>query len=290
MITATCTCGTRLEIPAQSLESQPRCPTCGACISIGGSIDAAAPVGDLAPLDRLQQLLGDGSERSGATPVPPVRPVQPVVPVGYAPERVTSTAARRYGVLPAIRGPVHGFGPDVISAFAYPAASSGNCINLATATFLAVVGVLAGQVDPVLDAWLARVADGGMPAMYGIWLLGHGIQFAVFGWLASLYMNVVIETASGGDDLPSATAKHGIMHNIVAPALIFGGALTFALAPALGYIGLVASDVLASSTLFLLLMVVYWFSVNWTIAVRGWLREGDRLRRTSLDLSLWCRS
>jgi len=35
---------------------------------------------------------------------------------------------------------------------------------------------------------------------------------------------------------------------------------------------------------------VYWFSVNWTIAVRGWLREGDRLRRTSLDLSLWCRS
>ena len=83
--------------------------------------------------------------------------------------------------------------------------------------------------------------------LYGVlWLLGFGRfmgmagtllmllgRFFVFGWLCSFWMNIIRETASGEDEIPTFKWEGGAWEDIAVPFLEFVGSLLAVMAPAI---------------------------------------------------------
>lgn len=109
----------------------------------------------------------------------------------------------------AIQPVKRGFWADMALAFIYPFASVTNAVNTLV---ILVVNVVAG-----------------------FFCLG----FVVHLWMASVYMNVVGDTAAGSDDFNGPTIEGGLFDAIVVPFFRFLGAFALALSPNILYTGMI---------------------------------------------------
>ena len=72
-----------------------------------------------------------------------------------------------------------------------------------------------------------------MPLGFGpMWVLVIGAWVLILGYLCSFYLNTILETAGGEDDLPSLRVDN-IVDDLLWPLLHFAGSWLFALAPAI---------------------------------------------------------
>src|SRR5262249_12820040 len=52
-------------------------------------------------------------------------------------------------------------------------------------------------------------------------MFGFAGRICIFGWLAAFYMNIVVETCAGNDDMPGITMEDGFFGDIVQPSIRF---------------------------------------------------------------------
>lgn len=139
---------------------------------------------------------------------------QPAAGVGYARDRLTRTIPGRTSkVTEVVQGPTRGFWSDAFYCFVYPFGSAGNGITFAIVAVVSLISIPLGYAG----------------------CLGAIGQLIIFGWLCSLYLSVVQETAVGSNDLPGIKMEEGFIDDIIKPALKFIGAFAVALFPAVIY-------------------------------------------------------
>jgi len=113
--------------------------------------------------------------------------------------------------------------------------------------------VAKGVVPPARGFWGDAILSfivpfrGSGPFLFGLlvlmhifhWLLGFGGAFGfagrviITGWLCGYYLNVVLETCAGQDELPSFTITEGVWDDILRPTFLFLGGTVVALLPML---------------------------------------------------------
>jgi hypothetical protein len=110
----------------------------------------------------------------------------------------------------AVSGPTRGFWEDAARSFVL-SGKAGNLIPLAFAAALQMVTVL------------LRYAT----------CIGLVVDFVIFGWLAAFYMNIIRETASGEDDIPTMRWESGLWDDVLAPLVTFIASLAAVMSPAI---------------------------------------------------------
>src|SRR5205814_2395851 len=78
----------------------------------------------------------------------------------------------------------------------------------------------------------------GMLGILGIGILCGSLfcRFIVFGWIRSMYLTVVVDTAAGSEDLPSIRIEDGLWEDVFKPAFRYIGAYACALLPTALYL------------------------------------------------------
>src|SRR5262249_14408248 len=141
---------------------------------------------------------------------------KPVIAVGmtYAsdPRMAKRTSSKKY-VDDAIQGPRRGFWMDVLYAMIYPVTKIGNVINLGVLLLV----VTFAQYIPFMSCFMTL------------------LRFSVYGWTASVFMNIVSHTAAGDDDLPLGNMSGGWWEETLKPGLMFLGTFALAMLPLITY-------------------------------------------------------
>lgn len=137
----------------------------------------------------------------------------------------------------AIQEPTRGYWGDAFLSFVFPVSSANNA---ATCAFIMIVSGL---------TVFLRFAP-------CIGIIGI---FIIYGWLASLYFSVILETAAGSNDLPGLKVEEGFFHDILRPMFKYIGAFAVVFAP---------TAILATS--------VFMGSVpqSWAVMIPIWLIAG----------------
>lgn len=230
-----CKCGKRLRLTDKVAGKKIACPHCRRPFRIPAERFRAAakpgapgarpaareptpqPValdGEPTGFDLLNDLSADAASAPADEP-PRVVEIQTEVQLDYAggDEAVTGPRAD----MDAIQPPKRSFWGDLAYAFVYPFGSLGNAFNT---VMILVFNVIA--------------------------------QFICFGfvielWMASVYMNIVSDAASGSDDFKGASIEGGLLDAILFPFLRFIGSFALAMLPSIVYSMLVFANVLAPS-------------------------------------------
>lgn len=176
-----------------------------------------------AAADGFELKLADDDPPSGPSParVESQGQTDDTTGVEYARDPLARPGPRGSGK-DVIQGPARGFWTDAFQSFVYPFRTGANVI-----TFIMIC---------VASALRIPLSMLGCYALIPI--------FIIFGWIASLYLSVVQETASGSDDLPGIKMEDGFIDDIVKPALKYLGAFAVSMGPALAYVILMAANVL----------------------------------------------
>lgn len=175
--------------------------------------------------------------------VPSVVVVETDVHLDYAAGEDAGQTALHTAERDPIRPPEHGYWADALSAFIYPAWSVGNAANFA------FIAIFIGLAIPI-----------GLIPLFGPFL-GLIWQVFLFGWLASVYLSVVQDTASGSRDMPGIRMADGFFEDIAKPAFKFIGSFAVAFFPAIVYGLLIAFGVSLPGALLpvpLVLGVFFW--------------------------------
>lgn len=138
--------------------------------------------------------------------------------------------ARDGSLRPATRGsgrdviqtPTRTFWADAFHSFVYPFASVNNCVTFAVICIVSLVRI---------------------PLNYAGILGLMGMLF-IYGWFCSLYLSIVQDTAVASEDLPGIKMEDGPIDDIIKPMLKYLGAYASALAPAVAYTILLATNLL----------------------------------------------
>lgn len=285
-----CACGARLKAPDHPKGGRAKCPKCGQPVVIPPAatkrqVGAAAPsaavstqrptpsaaAGEVpAPLEMLEKLmsastaergspaakgdarsasrsaaasadnpesiellydLADGEAVAAEAPRKAVQPVQQPRTAGYArDEYIAATAKPRGALVDATSAPRRTFWLDAAYAYVYPFATLGNAI---TAAILLTIGVV---------RFFVSFAPG----------FGFFGFIIIYGWMASVYLRIVSETAAGNDDLPGIEMSGSWLEDIIYPALTFVVTFILAMLPNIAYYLLVFFDVLEPNSIILL--------------------------------------
>lgn len=132
--------------------------------------------------------------------------------LGYARERQAISSSTE---------PQRSYWSEILRSFAYPFWSANNLISLA---MIAVVAALQEALSSMGVIGLSRII--------------------LAGWLASVYLRVVQNSAMGLADLPGLKMEDGWLDDIFKPALKYAGAYFFAMCPVAAYVILVSSHIL----------------------------------------------
>lgn len=255
-----CKCGTILKVPSAMADKKVTCPGCEKFFVIPASrfsttpkqvkpAPAAAPPvpnvipasldDELSSLSLVEQTASStdvlyGLAGESASSNPRIEAPLPAVQI----ERVSAASTLQYAgdprkpgpgklVSSAIEGPRRSFWMDLLYAFVFPCGTAGNAIG--TIVLVAV-----------------NVAT----------------QFFCFGaligiYMASVYMNVVSDTASGSDDLKAAPLEGGIYDGLIKPFLNFLASFLFAMAPGIICTILMLMKILPQNTVLLLIWMVF---------------------------------
>lgn len=165
----------------------------------------------------------------------------PAADVTYARDRTVALPGLRTK-LDARQGPSRGFWTDAFYSFIYPVKPAGNAVTL--------VFILAAAA---LDTYFAMMFPFVRFGLFSI-LIKLSVRLMLFGWLASVYLSIVGETARGSDDLPGLNLEDGLMDGVLKPAFKFIGAFAVAFLPAIVLLISIATG-LASETLAVLIPV-----------------------------------
>ncbi len=168
------------------------------------------------PFDHsTSDILGDLAELQGGfrPPHAPVGAADSAVELQYVRGVPAVSSARSRLDKGVVQGPRRGFWADAFRSFIYPFLTGSNVATFGIIAFACLVRIFLSMVG-----------------IFG--LVGSLI---IFGWLASLYMSVVQETATGSEDLPGIKMEDGFLEDIVKPAFKYIGAFAVALAPTAFY-------------------------------------------------------
>lgn len=162
----------------------------------------------------------------------PVASAEPATTATYA--SAGATSGRRHGIIgdDAIQGPKRGFWADAFASFIYPFAPC-NLISFAIITFVACLNIGIGMLAAT---GLCIV----LPICLMCWLF-------VTGWICAMYLNVVLETASGSNELPGIKMEDGLLEDVFKPLLKYVGAFACAFAPTACYAILIGTGRLSGS-------------------------------------------
>jgi hypothetical protein len=187
--------------------------------------------------DLLYGLSGESAMSISEPPLPAIQIDRAVAAVGYAAEDKPRQWTRT-GHQGSVSGPRRGYWRDAFFSFIYPFHSGGNFVNFCVISFVTLLTIpLSGM---------------------GIILIIPSI--ITFGWIRSMYLSVVQDTAAGSDDMPGIKMEDGFLEDIIKPALRYIGAYACAMAPAISYMiaagtGLLPSS-MASPVIFLLWLAI----------------------------------
>lgn len=272
-----CKCGKTLNVPSKLADKKIACPGCKKPFRIplakfqsagkppGAPQPAAspasskpsvvqvghAPVAASPPSAQLDLEIADLSGTIGVSPSGVFGEIEldgsgaahgPIAPIAvdvgdpvelpYARENVAATSpiGRRAGA--GIESPKRNYWTDAAGSFVYPFRNVGNILN-----FIAIAGVtLLGIPISFVIFHLGFIAI----------LLLFGLLI-IFGWVRSMYLNVVQETAAGSDDMPGIRLEDGLYEDVVKPALKYTGSYAVALTPAIAYLIGMASGLIPAS-------------------------------------------
>lgn len=199
----TCSCGARYRLPDHSVGRKARCRKCGVIFTIPDQdIAAAVPVED----DGGYAIAADDQPAAPvATPVASAAPTGGA-PRGYTPEELVAMGqAAAAGVKPR-----RGFWSDVAWAFLL-FTDLNNLIMIMIIWFLHALWPILGFAG----------------------CLGLVGRIIIGGWLCSYWFKVILESASGEDQLPSMGLTEGALDDIVFPLLKFLAATLLAWTPAI---------------------------------------------------------
>jgi ribosomal protein L40E len=214
---ARCPCGAVLTFPAGALGKRVRCPNCGRVFRV-----QAMPAPPAAPVAQAQAPAETASAQVRTEICPGCRAKLPagttVCPrCGYNFQtRAYASAIDEEPPLPvpdeALAGAERGFWADALWSFMCFADSD----NMVVLLIVCAISVL-GEV--------AALAPG----------IGWICQFIVLGWLCSFYFNVLLQAASGEDDLPRITLTEGWVDGVIRPGIMFIVSWLVVLLPGLVY-------------------------------------------------------
>jgi hypothetical protein len=160
--------------------------------------------------------------------VPPTAaPVAAAQTAGYAADGTRVFIGGSHLSMDAIQGPQRSFWADAFRSFGYPFISANNGIVFGMVVFAECMGVLLSWAFPLAPCFVGPV------------LL---IAFiSIRGWIASVLLSVIQDTASGSEELPGIKIQDGAMEDVIKPLLKYIGAGACALLPACIYLILMVS-------------------------------------------------
>jgi hypothetical protein len=184
-----------------------------------GNLDPSGELGD-SRSSALDDLAADAAQAEAIAEPPTAVAVAggEAAAVGYAADPSRRNSYRQNVAGDAIEGPKRGFWADAFTSFIYPVMSGGNVLNFAVIAFISLL--------PIPLAFV-----GMMVPCYGLVLFVVGMVFVV-GWLCSIFLSVVLDSAAGSDDLPSLSLKDGFVEDVLKPMFKFIGAYAIVFAPA----------------------------------------------------------
>lgn len=144
------------------------------------------------------------------------------VELSYARDGSLRPSTSRGSSRDVIQSPTRTFWADAFHSFVYPFANVNNCVTFAVICLVSLVRI---------------------PLNYAGILGLMGILF-IYGWFCSLYLSIVQDTAVASEDLPGIKMEDGPIDDILKPMLKYLGASASALAPAVAYTILLATDLL----------------------------------------------
>ncbi|MDY6913738.1 MAG: hypothetical protein SVT52_04695 [Planctomycetota bacterium] len=187
---------------------------------------------------------------------PPVHP--PAAPEAAPPETIPKQVP---AVATDSTAPKRGFWPDTILSFTI-------CFRGAGAFIFGFVVIM-----HIMQSVLGFAG--------GLGFIG---QLIITGWLCSLYLNIILETCAGQDDLPDFGMTDGPWEDIIRPLLLFLGGSLVVLLPMLvwmvtclscGGIGGAGADAVVRRVL-LVLGLFMWPMTILTIAIHGFSTRAIR--------------
>jgi hypothetical protein len=198
-------------------------------LSIEGQSESSA--------DLLYGLSGESAFSISEAPLPAIKIDRVAPAVSYAAEERPRQWTRT-GHEGSVTGPRRGYWRDAFFSFIYPFRSGGNIVNFCVISFVTLLTI------PLSGMGVIVVAP----------------SIIIFGWIRSMYLSVVQDTAAGSDDMPGIKMEDGFLEDIIKPALRYIGAYACAMAPAVSYMiaagtGLLPHS-LASPIVFLLWLAV----------------------------------
>ncbi|MHC4441887.1 MAG: zinc ribbon domain-containing protein [Planctomycetota bacterium] len=208
-----CKCGAKIKLPDNAVGRKARCKTCSHIFTVPvDSIPEDEPIPWIDEFARTESETGDKSpvevdiESQYPPPEPPPVPEQPQ----------TDDEDDLYGEHEWIMPPERPFWMDLLHSFiffTYPA-------NLITFMFITLIHALT-----LILPFIPFIGCAGI-------ILGWMLTGFIYGYLASFCMTVILETATGRDELPTV-AFSDAWEELFMPLIRFIGSWLLVLAPAI---------------------------------------------------------
>ena len=212
-IEATCQCGARFRLPDSAAGKRARCKRCGASVTI--------PSHDLYAISEPERSAGDSETRLAPPPLPVASPHHPDdTATTHLRSGESGSGSREAAFDELSRGRT--FRQDLLDSFVF-LLEPANAVTIGALALMLVVAQGIGAMVPI----------GGLL-----------VKMAAGAYAGAFCFAVLLETASGEDDLPTVMIKD-LRDDLVGPALEFAGSWLVVAWPALVLQGLIAADVVA---------------------------------------------
>lgn len=253
-------CGQVMRAPEGSAGKRVACPLCGAVQVIPDSAAATPPA--------VPPAAPPATPPAGETAAPPAMPPA-MPPAGQAAHDPLTEQSRPRPIIGlSVTGPVRSLRDDVLLSLVVPFRGTG--------IFLFALMAVLYSLVPLLTF---------VPSLGPIALL------IIIGWFCAIFLNIIMDTCQGKDELTAFSMTGGFWNDIVRPLFLFAGGTVLVGLPVIAWrVYIVFNPALRSPGTEIVQMVLYglglflWPMTMLTIAINGFSMEALRYDRQLVSI------